>query len=105
VSISHHNAVLLPFWDFAYNPCATSAILIIGSGRKLHHGGLGLPPWSNTLLGGNVAKKHVEFEAHQTVKKPTEVSFTTKDGKRVDFEAEKKTKVLAHVEFDANTKK
>jgi hypothetical protein len=52
-----------------------------------------------------MAKKHVEFDAHRIVKQPTEVSFTTKDGKRVDFEAEKKTKVPAHVEFDANTKK
>jgi hypothetical protein len=52
-----------------------------------------------------MAKKHVEFEGHKTVKKPTEVSFTTKDGKQVDFEAEKKTKVPTHVEFDANTKK
>jgi hypothetical protein len=57
------------------------------------------------LVGGNMAKKHVEFDAHKTVKKPTEVSFTTKDGKKVDFEADKKIKVPAHVEFDANTKK
>lgn len=36
------------------------------------------------------AKKHtVEFEATKTVKKPADVSFKTKSGKKVEFEAEK----------------
>jgi len=51
-----------------------------------------------------MAKKHVSFDGHKNVKRPTEVSFTTKDGKHVDFEADKKVKVPVHVEFDANKK-
>ncbi len=50
-------------------------------------------------------RKRVEFEAHKTVKKPTEVEFTTKDGKRVDFRAKKPTKEEVHVEFLAKRKK
>lgn len=46
-------------------------------------------------------KKTVEFDAHKTVKKPTEVSFTTKEGEEVDFVARKKTKVPEHVKFKA----
>jgi len=49
-----------------------------------------------------MAIKHVVFEGHKTVKRPTEVSFTTKDGKHIDFEADKKVKIAIHVEFDAN---
>ncbi len=49
-------------------------------------------------------KKRVEFEAHKNVKKPTEVEFTTKDGKEVDFVASKKAKVPVHVKFTANVK-
>ena len=49
-------------------------------------------------------KKTVEFEAHKVVKKPTEVEFTTRGGKDVDFVAAKKTKVPVHVRFKANTK-
>lgn len=52
-----------------------------------------------------MAKKSVEFDAHKTVKKPTRVSFTTKEGDRVKFEADKKTKVPVHVKFKANPKK
>jgi len=43
--------------------------------------------------------KTVEFEAHKTIKKPTEVEFTTKKGAKVDFVAEKPTKVPVHVKF------
>lgn len=49
-------------------------------------------------------KKKVTFDAHKTVKKPTEVTFTTKDGKAVDFVAKKPTKVPVHVEFDVDKK-
>ncbi len=49
-------------------------------------------------------KKRVEFDAHKVVKKPTEVEFTTKDGKSVDFVANKKTKVPVHVKFKARVK-
>jgi hypothetical protein len=52
-----------------------------------------------------MAKKTVEFDAHEVVKKPTEVAFTTKTGKEVDFEAKKNVKVPVHVKFTANTKK
>jgi hypothetical protein len=47
----------------------------------------------------------VEFNAHQTVKQPTEVSFTTKNGKEVDFTASKPVKVPVHVTFRAKDKK
>jgi hypothetical protein len=46
--------------------------------------------------------KKVEFDAHKVVKKPTEVGFTTKDGKEVDFVARKPTKVPVHVKFKTN---
>jgi hypothetical protein len=49
-------------------------------------------------------KKRVEFEAHKTVKKPTEVEFTTREGKEVDFIASKRTKVPVHVRFRADVK-
>ncbi len=49
-------------------------------------------------------KKRVEFDAHKTVKKRTEVEFTTNDGKDVDFMAKKKAKVPVHVRFKANVK-
>jgi hypothetical protein len=45
--------------------------------------------------------KTVEFDAHKTVKKPTEVEFRTKSGDKVDFVAEKPTKVPVHVKFKA----
>lgn len=41
-------------------------------------------------------KKRVAFEAHKTVKKPTEVEFTTREGKEVDFVASRKTKLPVH---------
>ena len=50
-------------------------------------------------------RKRVEFEAVKTVKKPTEVEFTTKDGKQIDFIAKKPTKEEVHVDFLAKRKK
>jgi hypothetical protein len=47
--------------------------------------------------------KKVEFDAHKTVRKPTEVEFETAGGKKVDFMAKKPVKVPVHVKF--NTKK
>jgi hypothetical protein len=52
----------------------------------------------------NLMRKKVEFDAHKIVKKRTEVEFTTKDGKDVDFMAKKKTKVPVHVRFKADVK-
>ena len=49
-------------------------------------------------------KKTVQFDAHKITKGPTEVEFTTRDGKDVDFIASKKTKVPVHVKFKANVK-
>jgi hypothetical protein len=49
-------------------------------------------------------RKTVQFDAHKITKRPTEVEFTTKDGKDVDFIASKKTKVPVHVKFKANVK-
>ena len=46
-------------------------------------------------------KKKVEFDAHKTVKQPTEVTFKTSNGKTADFVANKKTKVRVHVKFKA----
>jgi len=51
-----------------------------------------------------MTKMRVKFDAHKVVKKPTEVEFTTRDGKDVDFTARKKTKVPVHVNFKANKK-
>ena len=49
-------------------------------------------------------KAKVEFDAHKVVKRPTEIEFTTKDGKRVDFVASKPTKVPVRVSFRARAK-
>jgi hypothetical protein len=49
-------------------------------------------------------RKKVEFDAHKIVKKRTEIEFTTKDGKDVDFMAKKKAKVPVRVRFRANVK-
>ena len=49
-------------------------------------------------------KKKIEFEAHKVVRRPTEVEFTTNDGKRVDFIAQKKAKMPVHVKFKARAK-
>ena len=46
-------------------------------------------------------KKTVEFDAHRKVKEPTEVRFTTRQGKQVDFVAEKKVEKPVHVKFRA----
>ena len=50
-------------------------------------------------------RARVEFDAHKIVKRPTEVAFTTKDGKPVDFTAKKPTKEEVHVDFLAKRKK
>jgi hypothetical protein len=50
-------------------------------------------------------KRTVEFDAHKTVRKPTEVEFHTKSGKEVDFTARKPTKVPVHVKFKVNPKR
>ena len=50
-------------------------------------------------------KKHtVAFKATKTVKKPQDVSFKTKSGKKVDFKAEKPTKQSVDVKFKAKNK-
>ena len=49
-------------------------------------------------------RKKIEFDAHKIVEKRTEIEFTTKDGKDVDFMATKKAKVPVHVRFKANVK-
>jgi hypothetical protein len=49
-------------------------------------------------------KKQVEFNAHKLVKKPTDVEFRTRDGKRIDFTAKKKTSVPVRVKFKATVK-
>jgi hypothetical protein len=48
-----------------------------------------------------MSTRKVEFDAHKNVKRPTEVEFTTKDGKSVDFVARKRVKVPVHVKFRA----
>ena len=52
-----------------------------------------------------MAKHKVEFDAHKTVKRETEVEFTKRDGTSVDFQAKKPTKVPVRVKFNANDKK
>jgi hypothetical protein len=51
-----------------------------------------------------MAKHKVEFDAHKTVKKETEVEFTKRDGTPVDFTAKKPVKVPVHVKFTAKEK-
>ncbi len=48
--------------------------------------------------------KRVEFDAHKIVKKATEVEFKTNSGKKVDFVANKPTKVPVHVKFTRKDK-
>lgn len=50
-----------------------------------------------------MAKRTVEFNARKKVKIPVEVEFTTKSGKRVDFEAHKPGTKKVHVKFRAKT--
>jgi hypothetical protein len=53
-------------------------------------------------------KKHthkVEFNAHKVEKRPTKVSFTTKQGEKVRFTAEKPKEVPVHVKFRAKDEK
>ncbi len=52
-----------------------------------------------------MSKRKVEFDAHKTVKRETEVQFRTKDGMRVDFLANKPVKVPIHVKFTASEKR
>jgi hypothetical protein len=57
------------------------------------------------LIGiGGEMKKRVEFDAHRVAKRPSEVEFTTRDGRAVDFMANKKVKIPVHVKFKANVK-
>lgn len=51
-----------------------------------------------------MAKKRVEFDAHRKVKKLAEVEFETRSGKKVGFPARKGVKVPVHVKFDADVK-
>ena len=57
------------------------------------------PYCRNQFKEKGMKNKTVEFDAHKTVKKPTEVEFTTKKGTKVDFVADKPTKVPVHVKF------
>jgi len=52
-----------------------------------------------------VNKKHkVEFKAHRTVREEVPVSFKTRDGQRVSFEAKVKVKEPVKVKFMAKDK-
>ena len=50
-------------------------------------------------------RTRVKFTAIKTVKKPTEVGFTTKSGEKVDFVADKPTQVRKRINFLAKPKK
>ena len=50
-------------------------------------------------------RHHVDFMAVKTVKRPGEVTFTTKAGKTVDFVAKKPVQVKVEVDFMARNKK
>jgi hypothetical protein len=48
------------------------------------------------------SRKHkVEFKAHRTVREEVPVTFKTRDGERVSFEAKKKVKEPIKVRFMA----
>jgi hypothetical protein len=82
---------------------STSKGIHIPSRRKLKwhwRGNVGLE--LTTCLKGEklmAKEKTIEFDAHKTVKRPTEVEFTTENGKKGDFIADKPTKVPVHVKF------
>ncbi len=46
-----------------------------------------------------------EFDAHEWKKKPAKVTFTTKEGKRVQFGAKKDERVPVHVCFKTGGRK
>lgn len=46
-----------------------------------------------------------DFEAHETRKVPTPVKFTTRDGEKVRFTAERPTRVRKHVHFKTRNRK
>jgi hypothetical protein len=46
-----------------------------------------------------------DFDAHETKKLPTKVKFTTGKGEKVQFTAEKPTRVPKHVHFKTNDRK
>jgi hypothetical protein len=49
-----------------------------------------------------MAQKHVvQFKAHRTVKQEVPVSFRTRNGKRVSFEAKKPVRQPVRVRFTA----
>jgi len=52
-----------------------------------------------------VRRTRVKFTATQTVKRPTEVEFTTSTGETIDFVAKKAVKVRKRVNFLAKPKK
>jgi hypothetical protein len=47
----------------------------------------------------------VDFDAHVTSKVPTPVKFTTRDGEKVRFNAEKPKRVETHVHFETHDRK
>ena len=50
---------------------------------------------------GTTKKHKVEFKAHRTVREEGPVTFKTRDGGRVSFEAKKKVKEPVRVRFMA----
>lgn len=46
-----------------------------------------------------------EFDAHEWKKKPSKVSFKTKDGEKVQFVARKEKRVPVHVRFKTGRRK
>ncbi|MFZ0336167.1 MAG: hypothetical protein WAN10_02195 [Candidatus Acidiferrales bacterium] len=46
-----------------------------------------------------------DFDAHVTKKVPTPVKFTTRDGEKVRFTAEKPKRVKTHVHFKTHGRK
>jgi len=50
-------------------------------------------------------KQTIRFKAVKVVQEPTRVSFTTKDGKRVSFEATRAVEKPVVVKFQAKPKK
>ena len=53
----------------------------------------------NLLEKSHMRGRKVEFDAHKTVKRQTEVEFTTSSGRKVDFVAKKPARVPVHVKF------
>lgn len=63
------------------------------------------PRWENKIIKQENEMTIREFDAHEWKKKPSKVSFKTKDGEKVQFVARKEKRVPVHVRFKTGRRK